>query len=535
MLNFLPVPPSQRGHTPPRHQEMDRDTGRTPHPAHPVTRHSAWLALAALLWLWPAVLLAFGYDDVVRRAAALAARPHEPPPQVPEFLRRLDYDAHRDIRFRPEHSLWRRPGTHFDVQLFHPGAVFDRPVRINVYDSTGVHPLPFHKDWFDYGRNADLAARIPDDLGYAGFKLYYPLNRPDVQDEVIAFAGASYFRAVSAGARYGLSARGLAIDTGLESGEEFPLFREFWLERPSPRAKAMVVYALLDGPRVTGAYRFVIHPGRTTRVDVRATLFQREAVQELGIAPLTSMFWYGEAHPRPAAEYRDEVHDSDGLFLVNGNGERLWRPLANERRLRLSQFRLENPRLFGLLQRDRDFASYQDLEARMELRPSAWVEPRGDWGGGYVKLTEIPTRNEFNDNIVAYWVMDPPPPAGRPVEIAYRIGWSLDEPLADAGSRVVGTRLADGHEEGTRRFLVDFAGPALAALDPEAEVQGVVSGDRKVEIVEQHVTHNPVTGGWRLSFALRPPRKRPLVLRAYLRHGDDVLSETWTWLMEPES
>ncbi len=489
--------------------------------------------LLALLWLWPALAGAFGLDDVRQRAALLASRPYQPPPRVPEFLRQLDYDALRDIRFRPEHSLWRRPGMHFDVQLFHPGGVFDRVVRIHVYDREGVHPLPFHKEWFDYGRNAGLAERIPDDLGYAGFKLYFPLNRPDVQDEVIAFAGASYFRAVAAGARYGLSARGLAIDTGLESGEEFPLFREFWLERPAPGADAMVVYALLDGPRVTGAYRFVIRPGQVTRVDVRATLYQREAVAELGIAPLTSMFWYGEARPRPAGEYRDEVHDSDGLFLVDGNGERLWRPLANERRLRLSQFRLHHPRLFGLLQRDRDFGNYQDLEARMELRPSAWVEPRGDWGDGYVKLTEIPTRNEYNDNIVAYWVMDPAPPVGRPIDIAYRIGWSLAEPLAGSGARVTGTRLAAGREPGTRRFLVDFAGPALRALDPQAAVQGVVSADRKVDILEQHVTPNPLTGGWRLSFALRPPRKRPLELRAYLRHGDDVLSETWTWQMEP--
>ena len=79
---------------------------------------------------------------------------------------------------------------------------------------------------------------------------------------------------------FGLSARGLAIDTAESWGEEFPWFREFWLVTPAPNAKELTIYALLDSPRVTGAYRFAVEPGEQTRVDVECRLFLREGDPE---------------------------------------------------------------------------------------------------------------------------------------------------------------------------------------------------------------------------------------------------------------
>lgn len=487
-----------------------------------------WLLI--LLLALPLPGWSFGYADVAEQARSLSEKRFDPPAKIPKFLRELRYDELRDIRFKPEKSLWRAPGTRFDLQFFHPGGIYDYAVKINIHDSEGVHPVPFSVDNFNYGKNP-IADKIPDDLGYAGFKVYFPLNRPGQQDEVVSFVGASYFRGLAKDTLYGLSARGLAIDTGLESGEEFPLFREFWIDRPSPKSTAIRIYALLDSRRITGAYRFVVFPGRTTRMNVRATLFARDKIREPGVAPLTSMFHYGENSDRPHGEWRPEVHDSDGLMLLNGNGEQLWRPLVNASRLRLSQFQLENPRGFGLLQRDRLFDHYQDLETRMEKRPSAWITPLGDWGKGYVKLTEIPTNNEFNDNIVAYWTPREVPAPGEPFEIRYRIEW-LKTFHGPATSEVINTFVGRGQKKHRQRFVIDFQPVSPHSGSSGDDIAADIWLSKPGKLIEQHVQPNPETGGWRLSFEIENASGKPLELRAFLRQGAETLSETWSYLAE---
>ncbi|HHB13145.1 MAG TPA: glucan biosynthesis protein G, partial [Chromatiales bacterium] len=322
-------------------------TSRCPRCAARRSLPASYLLALLLAWIPVGVAQAFGLEEVSIKAAALATQPYRPPEKIPKFLREIDYDALRDIRYKPEFTLWRAPGMHFDVQFFHPGMVYEHAVKLHYLDREGVHEVPFSVERFDYGPRArHLRHRIPPDLGYAGFRIYYPLNDPGVQDEVIAFLGASYFRAVPKGGRYGLSARGLAIDTALEGGEEFPEFREFWIERPRKDSRYIRIYALLDSPSVTGAYRFTVFPGDPTRVYVKLRLYPRKKIRELGIAPLTSMFFYGENTPRPAGQWRPEVHDSDGLMLIDGTGERIWRPLVNGPRLRLALFGLKDPRGF---------------------------------------------------------------------------------------------------------------------------------------------------------------------------------------------
>lgn len=481
---------------------------------------------------------AFDLETLAEKAKKLAAEPFSGPQDpVPKWLLEITYDQWRDIRFRPDRALWRERKLPFEVQFFHPGLYYDRAVKINVVDAEGSHPVAFSPSLFDYGKNS-FASQVPQDLGFAGFRLHYPINRPDYLDEVIVFLGASYFRAVPKNLSFGISARGLAIDTAEPSGEEFPYFRKFWLVRPTSRAKEIAVFALLDSPRLTGAYRFVVYPGVQTVVDVDAKVFLREEVSKLGIAPLTTMFFFGENSVRTVEDYRSEVHDSDGLLLAASTGEWIWRPLDNPKRLRVSAFELPDPKGFGLLQRDRDFDHYQDLEARPEKRPSVWIEPRGEgWGKGRVELVEIPTHRDINDNIVAFWIFEDEPKPNEPFSFSYRMYWYGDDPMRPPGGRALATRRDRGTFENAYRFVVDFGGGRLEAIPGDTVLRGVVTVTSATggsgEIVDQQVTKNPVTGGWRLTFQVRPAGSEPLELRAFLQLGQEALTETWAYQLEP--
>jgi glucans biosynthesis protein len=495
-------------------------------------------ALAAMAALLPALASGFGFEDVARRAAALAQRPYEAPEaSLPAALRKLDYDQYREIRFRNERALWRAQGLPFEVAFFHLGGQFDAPVRIHEVSADGVREIAFRGADFDYGSNPIDAAKLGD-IGFAGVRVHFPLNTPGYKDEVLVFLGASYFRALGRGQRYGLSARGLAIDTALASGEEFPRFVAFWLERPGPGAKELVIHALLDSPGMSGAYRFVLRPGVDTVLAVEARLFARRDVAKLGIAPLTSMYLFGENQRAAVEDYRPEVHDSDGLAVHADTGEWLWRPLVNPKRLLVTSFALSNPGGFGLQQRDRSFESYQDLEARYELRPSAWVRPVKPFGAGRVELVQIPTEFEYHDNIVAFWSPRDPPRAGQSLELAYEVLWQKDAKTRAPSSWVTQTRRGPGYlrsAEPTVDFHVDFAGPALARLAPGVVPQAVFSGDDNGRIVEQAVQRNPVDGGARVSLRVqRRDPARPVELRGFLRDRDEALSETWSYIIPPD-
>ncbi|HEX2485778.1 MAG TPA: glucan biosynthesis protein G [Myxococcota bacterium] len=501
----------------------------------------AGLVLALALAAGPAA--AFDMDEVAARAQALAAAPYRARAPVPAWMRSpehggsMSYDQWRDIRFRPDHALWRERGSAFQVQFFHPGLYYDRSVQIHAIEDGGVQTVPFDPERFHYGKN-DFADRIPRDVGYAGFRVHYPLKTADYRDEVIVFLGASYFRAVGRDNVYGLSARGVAVDTVEPSGEEFPDFTDFWLETPAPDAIHLVVYALLDGPSLAGAYRFDVYPGLETRVEIEARLFPRKPVRKLGIAPLTSMFFFGENTTRAFDDFRPEVHDSDGLLLHLAGGEWLWRPVDNPTRIDVASFAAPNPLGFGLLQRDRDFRSYEDIETRMERRPSAWVEPRGDWGPGRVELVRLPTQTELVDNLVAYFVPDGPvdPAVPRTLAFRYAVSFYGDDPGRPPAGRAVATRRDSGSKGAGQRFVVDFDGERLRALPDDAPPDAVVSVGPRADaaaLLDQHVVRHPGTGGWRLSFQLRPASEEPIELRAYLKRGDDVLSETWSYSLLP--
>lgn len=470
----------------------------------------------------------FSFATVQEIARSLASQPYlRDDIGLPEELARLDYDRYRDIRFKADAALWRDQGLPFQVQFFHRGFLYRDRVLINVVEDGKPRRIDYVSDWFDFGQNR-LGPFSPE-LGFSGFRLHYPLMHNGYHDEIAVFQGASYFRAVGLGQVYGLSGRGLAIDTGLQRAEEFPVFREFWIEKPSPEAKEIVVYGLLDSPAVTGAYRFVIRPGLELTMDVQSRLYFRHGVERLGVAPLTSMFFRGENTEYLIDDFRPEIHDSDGLAIARGSGEWLWRPLSNPRQLRISVFHDEHIKGFGLIQRDRNFDHYQDLEAAYQRRPSAWVEPIGDWGAGSVYLIEIPSDHEKYDNIVAFWMPDQVSSEGKQMAFDYRLYFTLEERLPKDLGRAEATRIGAGDVKPRRRFVVDFASPVLRRYDENARIEAEIDASSG-EVDHKVVQKNLETGAWRLSFELDPKEaESPIELRAMLRSGKEALTETWLY------
>ncbi|HEX8988305.1 MAG TPA: glucan biosynthesis protein G [Rhodocyclaceae bacterium] len=501
------------------------------------------LRLAGSLLLGIAALLAapaaqgFGFGDVARRAQALSEEAFvKPASELPKELQQLKYEDYKDIRYKPDRMWWRGQDLPFELAFFHEGLYFDQPVRISEIDAAGVREIRYRPDAFDFGANKVDPASWHG-LGFAGFRVHYAVNEPKVKDEVLAFLGASYFRALGRGQEYGLSARGLAIDTGLASGEEFPRFVEFWIQKPARGDRQLTIYALLDSSRAAGAYRFVLKPGIETALDVKARFYFRAAVGKAGFAPLSSMYYFGANQHADHDDYRPQTHDSDGLAIAAGNGEWIWRPLVNPKRLLVTSFAMSDPRGFGLQQRDRNFDSYQDLAARYDLRPGAWIEPRGKWGAGRVELVQLPTPDETNDNIAAYWVPDKPPEPHRPWDLEYRLSWQKDTEQRPPLLWALRTLRGRGYmpkPDDSLWLQVDFVGRAPPPRRPD-EMKEAVYVDGNAELLQTRVERNTITGGWRLVIRFhRIDAAKPVELRAYLHRDNVAVSETWSYILPPD-
>ena len=490
---------------------------------------------------------AFSLEQATARAKALAEQPYRKPvSNLPPVFSGMQFADYMKIQPRSEKFEWRDLKTPFKLAFYHQGMQFDAPVLIHEIVDGRVQEVGYSTDRFDFG-NLSFDKESTSHLGYAGFRVVYPVNRPDKEDEVMSVLGASYFRVIGRGQVYGLSARGLAIDTAMMSGEEFPRFTEFWIQRPAAGDKQLTFYALLDSPRAAGAYKFTLAPGQDAVLDVQARVFLRGEVGRLGIAPLTSMFLFGPNQQSSRRNFRPAIHDSNGLAIHTGSGEWLWRPLNDPQNVEVSSFEATNPRGFGLLQRGREFSNFEDLKDRYDLRPSAWIEPKGDWGKGAVQLVEIPTADETNDNIVAYWVPAQLPPKGTAMAFDYRIHWTMDEPaiLKDEVGWVKQTFHTDGELtqanlirsfDGTTALLVDFTGPALAKLPAGAPVQPQVSVSGNGELIDAQLQPNPAIKGWRLTLRVKVRNvAQATELRAALISGPKVLTETWSYQLPPRS
>ena len=461
-----------------------------------------------------------GLKEEARRIAAAAWV--DPGNQVPQRFTDLPFEQYRDIRWKRDQQLWRSDKRGFSVEPMAAGSVYNRAVGVYLIEDDTALPLPFDRERFDWGANV----RPPEDgvtLPFSGLKLRRPIDA-DHYPEFAVFQGASYFRAIVRDLGYGATARGLALDTASPDGEEFPAFTRYYVERPEENAQSIRLYALLESRSVTGAYRFTLRPGEATTVDVEMTLYPRVELGHVGLAALNSMFLYDAIGRTRFDDVRPSVHLSDGLAIKTGAGERLWRPLANPKTLQLSAFGDENPLGFGLVQRDRAFTSYQDLEQRWENRPSVWVEPVGDWGKGSVVLVEIPSDGEIHENIIAYWRPKTKLPAGQEFSAAYRIYWRADGCEPQALGRVVESREGQGAESSFRRFLIDFTGPMPGAA--EVKLAASTTAGRLVAPV---LKPNPANGGYRVSFDLDTRNTQLAEIRVQLTDGTKPVSETWLY------
>lgn len=482
----------------------------------------------------------FSYDQLIDRARKHAEQNYKAPATVPKFLSDLGAVQLAKISFKSDDALWHQAGLSFEAMFYHPGSYYVHPVKIHVVTDGEVQEYAFDKNHFNYP-DEKLKKKVPDNVGYAGLRLMHALNDPNKLDEVSSFLGASYFRALAGDEHYGLSARGLSIDTGnLNKGEEFPEFTEFWLVKPTKKSDSVTLYAMLDSKSITGAYKFVITPGKqATHTHVDENLFTRQDIAKLGVAPLTSMFSWGENSLTRLDDYRPEAHDSDGMLISAANGEWLWRPLLNPTTLWMNQFAASDIRGFGLIQRDRKFDDYQDLDYEYEKRPNAWVTPEGDWGKGHLELVQIPSDSEVNDNMGLYWVPKKPVKAGQQLHFAYDIKWSSKMQVPDSVGHTADTRIGmaavtPGQQKNQVRVVIDFVGGELGKLTDANSVQPKVNAMRDVTINDIQAVRNPHTGGWLLTFLVPTSAlDKPLELRAYLADANGGgLTETWSYLLK---
>jgi glucans biosynthesis protein len=490
----------------------------------------------------------FSYDLFKAHARELAHQPYEPPPRPsPDVLQKINYEEWGKIKFRTDDALFANGPGPYPVTFFHLGLFFQKAVGMHVVEGDQSRKIIYDQSYFDMPANSP-ARDLPKGAGFAGLRIQE--SRTGSLDwkknDWVAFLGAAYFRSIGELRQYGLSARGIALDVAVaDRPEEFPDFTQFYIDSASPDPDSLLLYALMEGPSIVGAYRFVMTRGKGVVMDIQSSLYVRAQSSRFGIAPCTSMYWYSETKKETAIDWRPEVHDSDGLEMWSGNGERLWRALNNPPRIMLSSFLDDNPRGFGLMQRDRVFDHYLD-GVNYDRRPSLWVEPQPGpdgqgWGKGAIQLCEIPTDDEIHDNVVAMWVPAQPVPAGAELHLNYKLYWLAESPASSSLGRVVATRLGRGGQpgqprpKGVRKFMVEFLGGPLETLPygvkPELSVttsRGVFGPYQLIEAVP-----DGVAGHWRAQFDLVVEGPDPVEMRAFLKSGDQPMTETWLFQYHP--
>ncbi len=467
------------------------------------------------------------YEQLQQAALELSRKPYRPQPELPADLKDITYDEFRQIGFIDGKELWKESKSPFRLGFYHKGYVAVDDVSINLLEDGKQVPVPFSKSYFHYLRDA-AKWNIPDDVGYAGYRVQGRFPGDEQFQEIFTFVGASYFRARASNTVLGTSARGLAINCGLPKPEEFPVFREYWIRKPNPGDKSLTALALLESPSVTGAYQFTMTPAfEKTYIDVEQTLYFRQVPEKVGIAPMSSMWLWGDALPGPKGDHRPEVHDADGLQIHTADGRWIWRALGQQSYPSLVQFKQDRIRGFGLIQRDTNPNHYLDAEAQYDARPGLWIEPKSDWGPGRIELLELDAPHEGIDNIAAWWVPEKAVVIGEPVNFSYRLTYFHgDRPDHEAGKAVAHRvkRSADG----LIQVEIDFSGPILAKRSAEAppvpQVVSIRGAVPKVTCTQQ------ADDFWTAHLDVKPTGEGPVELTVMLKYGDEELTETWAYL-----
>ncbi len=483
----------------------------------------------------------FTHAGLVQKAKAMSTQPYQPPYRpAPAIVDTIEYLQHGKIKFKADSALYGDNPKSYPVTFFPVGKYFPKSIKMFAVEGNQSREVLYTPSLFDMPDDSP-AKKLPEDTGFAGFQIKEPKTRADwATKDWIAFLGASYFRAIGSLGEYGLSARGIAIDTALPSGEEFPDFTEFYIQATPDPEHPLVIFALLDGPSIAGAYKFSFHRDKGVMVEAECSLFMRKDVKRFGVAPMTSFFWFAEYNKSYQLEWRNAAHDSEGLALWTGAGERIWRPLSNPPHISVSAFMDNNPKGFGLLQRNRDPQRFTDRYLNYERRPSLWIEPLGNWGEGAIQLIELPTDHEDYDNIGAMWVPKEPVKAGQNFEFRYKMHWDADEPYPATNlAKPIVTRIGRGgfpysraNPPEKKRVVIEFGGGGLDTLPKDVTPEAKITPSRG-EISHIFLETTSWNSHWRLQFDIAAPGPEPVDIRVYLRNGDIALTETWLFQMFP--
>jgi periplasmic glucans biosynthesis protein len=465
----------------------------------------------------------FAADTVVNMAVALASKPFKAPEApLPSLFSGLTFEQYASIRRVPGTAIWSNEKLGFSLEPLHRGFVFTTPIAINVVENGMAQRVIYESADFDFGQLQPTG--VLGDLGFSGLRVLRSYDQGF--EDVAIFQGASFYRARARGQAFGVTARGLAIRTGDEPGEEFPLFREFWIDKPSPAADTLTIHALLDSASVTGAFRFTLRPLETTIIDTEATLIARVAVDKLGFGPMAAAYLFSGLDHRRPDDVRAAAYESAGLQILTGSGEWLWRPVSNRETLQISAFSDVNPRGFGFLQRSRSFDAFYDDETHWELKPSLWIEPIGDWAAGDHRLLEIPAASEANENVIVQWRPKTAMAPATTQSIAFRQFWCWSPPTKPPLATCVSSR--HGKAGNRQRFAVEMAGDLFA--DPakgaaaSAEVQAAPGKITSVRLFP-YTDRRSV----RVVFDLDPGSESYSELRLTLKVDNQAASETWLY------
>ncbi len=480
----------------------------------------------------PGVLLAdpvdFGPGAVADLARELAKHPFKPiSSDIPDPFKSLSYDQYYDIALKGEARVWSEESVGFVLEPLHRGFQYNNPIQLNLVADNKAYRLIYDTKLFDFGK-LKPAANLGD-IGFSGFRILAPQGGQGL-GEIASFQGANFFRAQAEGQVSGLLARALALKIGDPKGEETPVFRSIWIEKPSLVAATLVVHALIDSDSVAGAFQFTIRPGEATIMDTECTLFPRTTIDNFGLATMSATHLLGFMDHKKFNDYRPNVSEVCGLQMLTGAEEWVWRPVTNPGTLQISSFSDNKPRGFGCILRDRDFEDYDDEDNHWEKRPSLWIEPLGDWTEGVVQLIEIPSQSDVNDNILCFWRPKDPLKAGTEVSFAYRQFWCWDPPQRPDLARA--THSHSGENGKRQRFFVEFTGDILGNADlTNAITLTLTAGTGSITMKKTFA--DPDRKTFRVLFELDPSNADSSELRLLLQANGKSVSETWLYRWTP--
>jgi len=445
-----------------------------------------------------------------------------------KILLPIEYEKYSEIRFKPEYTFWRE-NSKFHMQFFPQGYIYQESIKINEVWEDYQTPIFYQGSYFSipHGINIDKFNELS---GFSGLKLLYPINSENVHEEFAVFQGSSYFRIISKGQIYGLSARGIAINTGLQTPEEFPIFSEFWIEKPKPKSEKVIVHSHLVGNSIEGYYKFTLYPGEVSKAEVTFESIIKRDIEKIGIAPLTSMFWYGESSTSLNPPY-PESHDSDGL-LIQDDQTFIWIPLENPKKPTTTIFKVKKLKGFGLMQRDREFSSYEDPRYEYHKRPSAWVEPVNseNWENGYISLYRIPTRDDLMDNIIVFYSPEKLPTKGDNIKFSYNIKMIDKLKLDDDFAEVVSTKIIQNKDKNLISFFIDFKGLDLKNFE-EKDYKFNLEGE-DYEVLECLL--NPINNLDKLRVSIKLSQKNKNItsstISGFISEDSKIKSEVWKYI-----